>query len=93
MSSLLRATTDMVRKLGGKAGSKISIGDAVNTGMELGFKYMDYSTARKKGNGVIESIGNAVAEEVLPMLMGRWAYAGYIGVTELPSAAVSIAES
>jgi len=93
MASLLRATTDMVKKLGGKVGGKISIGHAVNTGMDLGFKYMDYTTARKEGNGVIASIGNAVAEEALPMIMGPWGYAAYIGITELPSATVSIAES
>lgn len=76
----------------GKMGG-VGVGAMVNGGMGVYFGYDGYNSAREQGNGVVSSLASAVGEAALPMLMGGWAYAGYLAATELPGAAVSAVES
>jgi hypothetical protein len=86
---LIIAAGRMLAKGAGKVGGAEK---ALSIGLDGYFAYNDYNTAREDGNGVIGSAVSAITNAVLPMMMGNVGYGLYLAATELPGAAVNVAE-
>lgn len=67
-------------------------GAIFNGGLGAYFAVDGYETARQEGSGVTGAAVHALTEAALPMMMGGWAYAGYLAATELPGLAVGAVE-